>query len=153
MGRVRPSILLSSCANWGYRGSSTSPNWGSGSGGHPNGVSILWNFPARVLPIYNQRIFQNTRSTARRACDNLLMEKRTYRIQSHSTCCNPIRGRLINQHDDALDDFWYFSVRQYFLWRISFGSFSISDFSFLSVTSVSSSQLNASWIAFGNIFD
>ena len=35
--------LLSPYYIWGYRGSSTSPNWGSGSGGNSGSTSIPWN--------------------------------------------------------------------------------------------------------------
>ena len=112
------------------RGSSTNSNWGSGSGGHSDGVSIPWNRPNPALTFYHRRIFEDTRSAARHACDNLLMGNRTYRMQKPSTCRNPIRGRLVNQLDDALDDRWEFSVRQQYVWKISFGSVSISDFSF-----------------------
>ena len=43
--------LLAPYANWGDRGSSTSPNLGIGSGGYSDGVSVNWNCPACVLPI------------------------------------------------------------------------------------------------------
>ena len=43
--------LLAPYSYWWERGSSTIPNLGSGSGGHPNGVSINWNRPARVLTV------------------------------------------------------------------------------------------------------
>ena len=52
--------LLDPHANWGERGSSASTNWDSGSGEHYDGVSITWNRPTRVLPVYHQRIFENT---------------------------------------------------------------------------------------------
>ena len=93
--------LLDPYDSWGDRGSSTNPNWGSSSGGHSDVVSILWNRPARVLSVYHRRIFENTRSAARCACDDILMEKRTYRIQSPSTCCNPIHNRFITRGDDC----------------------------------------------------
>ena len=35
--------FLAPYANWGDRGSSTSPNWSSGSGEHSDSVFILWN--------------------------------------------------------------------------------------------------------------
>ena len=50
------------------------------------------------------------------------------------------------------DDLWYEPVHQYFDWRISVDSISISDFSFPSITSVSSYHLIAFWIAFSIIF-
>ena len=59
--------ILAPYDNWGYRGSSTSPNWGSGSRRNYGGVSILWNRPARVFPVYHRRVFENTRSAARHA--------------------------------------------------------------------------------------
>ena len=104
--------ILATYDNLGDRGSSTSPNWGSGSGGNSDSVYILQNWPARVLPVYHQRIFENTRSAARCACDDLLMENRTYRMKNPSTFCNPIRGRLVIRRDDVLDDCWDFSVLQ-----------------------------------------
>ena len=104
--------ILAPYANWGDRGSSTSPNLGSGSGEYSDGVSINWNCPARVLLIYHRRIFENTRSAAGRARDNLLMENHTYRMQSPSTCRNPIRGRLVNLRDEKWDDCWDLSVCQ-----------------------------------------
>ena len=56
--------ILTPCANWGDRGSSISPNLGIGSGGCFCGVSINCNYPARVLPIYYRRIFDNTYTAA-----------------------------------------------------------------------------------------
>ena len=125
---------------------------GSGSGVNSDGVSIPWNHPDRVLPVYHQMIFDNTRSAACRACDDLLKENRTYRMHSPSTCRNPIHGHFFNWRDDALDYCWYISFCQQFVWRISFGNVSISDFSLVSVTIVSSYQWIAFWIAFGEFF-
>ena len=82
--------------NWGYIWFSINPDWGSSSGGNPNGVSILWNRPTCVLTIYHNMIFENTRSAECRACGDLLMENCIYRMKSTSTSCNPIRGRLVN---------------------------------------------------------
>ena len=73
-------------------------------------------------------------------------------MQVPSNFLNPIRGSLVNRGYEALDDHWYFSVRQLFVWRISFGIFSISAFYFVSVTSVSSYQWIAFCIDFGDIF-
>ena len=69
--------LLAPYANLGYKGSSTSPNLGSGYGEYYGGVYINWNRPACVLPIYHLRIFDNTRSAAHCARDNLIMENHT----------------------------------------------------------------------------
>ena len=104
--------ILDTYAKWGYRGSSTSPNLGSVSGGYPDSVSINWNCPTCVLLIYQRRIFDNTRSAAHRARDYLLMENCTYRTENPSTCHNSIRGSLVKRQDDALDNLWDFSVRQ-----------------------------------------
>ena len=104
--------LLAPYANWGGRGSSTSPKLGSGPGGYSDGVSINGNPPVRVLLIFHRRIFEKTRNATRRDGDNILMENRMYRMQSRSTCRNPIHGRVVNRQDDALDDSWYFSVCQ-----------------------------------------
>ena len=109
-GPPRILNILAPYADWGDRGSSTSPKWGSVSGGHSDGVSIKWNHPAYVLPIYHRRIFENTRSVAHRARDNLLMENPTYRMQNPSTCRNLIRARLVNWRDDALGYCWNLSV-------------------------------------------
>ena len=49
--------LLDPYTNLGGRGSSTSLNLVSGSGGYFDGVSINWNQPTCVLRIYHQRIF------------------------------------------------------------------------------------------------
>ena len=101
--------LLDPYDNWVGRGSSTSPNLGSVYGGYLDVVYVNWNHPARVLPIYHLDIIENTRSAAHRTRDDILMENRTYRMQILSNCRNPIRGRLLNRQDDALDDRWYLS--------------------------------------------
>ena len=100
--------LLSPYADLGGRGSSTSKNLSSVSGGYSDSVFINWNWPARVLPIYHWRIFEITRSAARHSRNNILMENLMYRMQSLSTCCRPIRGLLFNQRDDTFDDRWDF---------------------------------------------
>ena len=104
--------LLDPYADWGGIGSSTSQNLSSGYGGYYDSVFINWNQTSFVLPIYHRRVFENTRSSARRARDNLLTDNLTYHIQIPSTSCNPIRGRLVNRRYDALDDRWNFSVRK-----------------------------------------
>ena len=104
--------LLAPYADGGGRGSSTSQSLSIGYEGYYGSVFIKWNWPARVAPIYHQRIFDNTRSSARCARDDLIMENHTYPMQSSSTCSNPIRGPLVNQRDDTLDDCWDFSVHQ-----------------------------------------
>ena len=104
--------LLAPYADWGYRGFITSQNLSIGSVGYFETVFINWNRPARVLPIYHRRIFENTRSAACCARDDLLMDNRMNRIQIPSTCRNPVRGRLVNRRHYALDDRWYFSIRQ-----------------------------------------
>ena len=96
--------LLAPYADWGDRRSSNSTNLGSGSGGYYDCVSINWNCPTHVLPIYHWMIFENTRSAACRACDDLLTDKFTYCMQNPSTCCNPICACLVNRQDNALDD-------------------------------------------------
>ena len=91
MGRLVTSIFRLHMRIGGDRGTSTSPNLVSGSGGHSNSVSILWNFPAHVLPFYQRSIFENIRRAALRTRENLLMENHMYRMQIPSTCRNPIR--------------------------------------------------------------
>ena len=98
--------LLDPCAGWGKRGSSTSLNLSSGSGGYSDSVSINCNRPSCVLPIYYRRIFENSHSAACRARDKLLMENFTYYMQSPYTCGNPIYSCLVKRRDDALDDCW-----------------------------------------------
>ena len=83
-----------------------------GPRGYSDSVHINWNRPARDLPIYHQRVFENMRSTERRACDDLLCENCAYRMESPSTCLNTIHGHLVNRRDDNLDDLWDFTVRQ-----------------------------------------
>ena len=69
--------ILAPYADWGGRGSSTSQNFISCFGGYSDSVFINWNRLDSVLPIYYQRIFENTRSDARRARDDLLMDNCT----------------------------------------------------------------------------
>ena len=111
-GPPRKLNILAPYANWGDKGYNTSPNLVSGSRENSDGVSINWNCPAHILPVYHRRIFENTRSAARRTHEDLLMDKHTYRMQSPYTCRNPARGRLVNRQDDVLDDHWDFSVFQ-----------------------------------------
>ena len=104
--------ILDPCANWVNRGSSTSTKLGRGSMGYSDSVSINWNRPTRVLPIYHRRIFEKTCSTAHCACDYLLMENCTYRMQSPPTCRKSICSLSVNRKDDASDDRWDFFVCQ-----------------------------------------
>ena len=50
--------ILAPYANLGDIQSSTSTHWGSGSEGHCGSVSISWNCPTCVLPVYHRRIFE-----------------------------------------------------------------------------------------------
>ena len=77
--------LLDPYADWGRGGLSTSQNLSSGYGGYSDSVHINWNWPARKLPIYHRRVFENTCSVGRRAHDNLLLENHMYRMQIPST--------------------------------------------------------------------
>ena len=96
--------------------------------------------------------FQKThaplRAAARRFCDNHLQINCLARMCSPSTSRNPIRYPQVNRRDDH----WEGPVDQSFLWVISVGSVSISEFYFLSVTSVSSYQWIYFWVAFCIIF-
>ena len=83
---------------------SNSQNLRSESGGYPDSVHINRNQPACELPIYHRRVFENMCSAGHRACDNLLLENRTYRMKISSICQKSIRGRLVNRRDDTLDD-------------------------------------------------
>ena len=64
--------ILAPYADWGRGGTSTRQYLISGSGGYSDSVHINWNRPYRNLPIYHRRVFENTRRTGRRTCDNLL---------------------------------------------------------------------------------
>ena len=59
---------------------------------------------------------------------------------------------MVDRWDKYWYDIWYDPIDQSVVLRISVSSGSISDFSFLSLTSVSSYHLIAVWIAFGVIF-
>ena len=87
--------ILEPYSDWGRGGPSTSQNFSSGSGGYSESVHINWNQPARDLPIYHWIVFENIHSAGRRACDDLLQEKRTNRMKSTSTCRNSIRTHLV----------------------------------------------------------
>ena len=115
--------LLATYAYWGHRGTSTSHNLSSGSGGYSDSVHINWNRTARDLPIYHWRVFENMRSAGCRTCDNLIWENRMYCMKSSSTCQNLIRGRLVNRRDDTLDDCWDFSVLQWWNFELLFSIF------------------------------
>ena len=69
--------LLAPYADWGRGGPSTNQKLSSGSGGYSESVHINCNRPARNLPIYHRRVFENMRSSACHTRDNILMEKRT----------------------------------------------------------------------------
>ena len=77
--------ILAHHPSWGDRGSSTNPNWVSKSGGYSGGVSISWNFPVHVLPVYHRRFSENTRTPACRVCDDLLRVSCLACMQSPST--------------------------------------------------------------------
>ena len=84
---------------WGDQGYITNTNWSCCYGVHSNGVSVPWNRPMCVLPVYHRRIFENMRS-------DLLQENRTYRMQSPSTCHNPTCGCMVNRRGDERDNLW-----------------------------------------------
>ena len=98
--------LLAHYSSWIDRRSSSNPNWGSQSGGESEIVSVPWNRPVCVLPVYHRRNFENMCSSARRVRDDLILDNRTARMQSPSTCCNPIRGRMVNWWDGDWGDLW-----------------------------------------------
>ena len=64
--------ILAPHPSWLGVGSRTNPNLGSKSKGSSGGVSVPWNFPVRVLPVYHRRILENTRAAARCVFDDLL---------------------------------------------------------------------------------
>ena len=53
-------------------------------------VSVPWNHPVRVLPVYHYRILENTHAAARCVRDDLLQGNILARMQSNSTCHNSI---------------------------------------------------------------
>ena len=98
--------LLDHYASWGDRGCITNPYCGSQPWGEPNSVSITWNRPIRVLPIYHRRIFENMHTAVCHVRDNILQDNCTERMQSTSTCRNPIHSRQVNWQNDNWDDLW-----------------------------------------------
>ena len=66
----------------------------------------MCNRPVRVLPFYHRKMFENMRASAHRIRDGLLQYKCTARMQSPSTCRNPIRSRQVNRWNDDWDDLW-----------------------------------------------
>ena len=104
--------ILDPYDDWGGRGSVTSKNLSSGSGRYYYSIFINCNRPARVLPIYHWRIFENTCSATCCACDDLLIDNHLYRMQRPSTCCKPIHNLLVDCRDDTLNDRLDLSVRQ-----------------------------------------
>ena len=64
--------ILDPHLSWGDGGSITNTNWGGQSGGYSGSVSVPWNFPVRVLPVYHRMIYGSMRASARPVCDNLL---------------------------------------------------------------------------------
>ena len=92
--------LLDTHPSWGDQGSSTNPNWGSQYGGHSDSVLIPWDCPVCVLPVYRHIILENSHTATRRVHNNLLQGNSLLRMQSPSTCCNPIRNWRVNR--------WYY---------------------------------------------
>ena len=131
-------ILLVPIPVWGVSGTMTNSNWVSLPGGLYDVVSVPWHAAVPACPAYLPRSPENILATSHRNCDNLLWENRLARVQSLSNFCHIFRDRLIDQTDFAWDDLWDDPVEAYFVWRIYFASVSISDFPFVSVTSVSS---------------
>ena len=64
--------ILAPSPDWGTGGTATNPNWGSQPGGLYGVFSVLCSGPVRAMPDYVRRSPENTRSAARRICDNLL---------------------------------------------------------------------------------
>ena len=64
--------ILAPYASWGDRGSRTNTNWGSQYGGGSDSVSVPWNCPLCIHPVYQRRIFENKRSAARRVHGDIL---------------------------------------------------------------------------------
>ena len=123
---------------WVTGGTANNPNWGS-QPGEPYGiVAVPWSGPIRAMTAYIHRSPENARSAGRRLRDDILRKNRTARMQSFFTSRIILRNSLVNQQDWDWNHLWDELVDQEFVWRISVGNVSISEFSFLSVNCVSS---------------
>ena len=95
-GTAWTSNLLDPCSIWEVGGISTKQKWGIQSGGYYRNVSIPWNFPIRVLPVYHRRILENMRGAARHICDNQLQINHLTRMLSPLTSRNLIHNQRVN---------------------------------------------------------
>ena len=112
-GTAYTTILLVPDHSWVDRGCSTNHNWGSKSPHHSKSVSIPWNRPVCIHPVHHRMIFENTCAIVRRFYNNLLRANRLARIQTHTTCRNPIHNQRV-WWDDDWDDIWDEPVEYFF---------------------------------------
>ena len=116
---------------WGYTGTSNQ-NWPVILGGPYNNVVVAWSGAVPARPAYMPMSPDNVHAAARRICDYSLCSRLHERMRSPSISYSHIRNLRVNRYGDDREG----PVAQYFLLQISVAS--VSSFSFLSVTSVSS---------------
>ena len=92
--------ILDNCSSWWGGGTTTNQNWVSQYGGASGSVSVLWNCPICVLPVYCRRVLENTRAATRRVPNNHLGINCLARMRIPSNSRNPIRNWQVNQRDD-----------------------------------------------------
>ena len=63
-GPALTANILDPCPSWGDGGSDTNLKWWSQSGGAYGIVSVPWNRPFCVLPVYHCSILENTRAAS-----------------------------------------------------------------------------------------
>ena len=98
--------ILAPSTTWGTGGTATNLNWGRQPGGTYVSVTVPWSGTVRAMTAYSRRVPENTRSAARRICDNLLQENCMARMQSLSNSCSILRDHLVNRRDCDWDDIW-----------------------------------------------
>ena len=144
--------VLSPIPAWGIGGTAKNPNRLNQPVVSYDSVSVPCSGVVCAMPSYIHRSLENTSSTARRICDDLIQDNRTLCMKSISTSRSIICNRLVNRGYCDWDDLWDDPVDQQLEWIISVGSVSINEFSFLSITSVSSYLCIALWVALCFIF-
>ena len=109
-------------------------------------IVVAWSGDVPARPAYMPMSPDNAHTAARRICDGSLFSRNHERMRSPSTSCNLIRNLRVNRRGDDREG----RVAQYCLLQISVAS--VSNFYFLSVTSVSSYFWIACRITFCVIF-
>ena len=77
--------ILATHPSLGDEGSTTNSKWVIQYGGASVSVSILWNFPVRVLQVYHHRISENMRAAVCRFCEIFLQADCLEHMQSTTT--------------------------------------------------------------------